>query len=542
MGRRDSLNDRVSDLEEAAEFAQWRLDATLIDEALAVASRIDRRLAFSTNHTVVALAGATGSGKSSLFNAISGTRLAEPGMKRPTTSRAMAASWGSGGDVAGLLDWLDVPRRHQVKGDDVALDGLILMDLPDHDSTVVTHRLEVDRLLELVDMFIWVVDPQKYADAMLHDEYLKPMAAHAEVMLVVLNQIDRLTSDQACDAMADLRRLLDSEGLTKAKLLGVSALTGQGVEGLRKAISRAVQSKRSVAARLNADVHRVADRLNQAYGNAKVAEKVPEARARALNESLAQAAGLGLVREAVLRSMRHRGVSATGWPVLAWINRFRPDPLRMLRLDKGVTKADRAGEIAPVSVQRTSLPRRAQGVQDARVDTALRELAAVASQGLPQGWVDEIRAKSLTNRAVLADKLDTAVATADLAMDSGHNWWSAVRILQWVIFFTAAFGGLWLLIDALLAYMQLPHLPRILIGKVPLPTVLLIGGVIAGLATAGLARIGVEAGARAKALRAERVLTKAMAEVSDELVIAPINAELTRYHEGRSRVRRAAAG
>ncbi len=60
------------------------------DEVLAEARRVvehaDRRLALSGSATVVALAGATGSGKSSLFNALSGTDLATVGVRRPTTA------------------------------------------------------------------------------------------------------------------------------------------------------------------------------------------------------------------------------------------------------------------------------------------------------------------------------------------------------------------------------------------------------------------------------------------------------------------------
>ena len=42
--------------------------------------------------------------------------------------------------------------------------GLVLVDLPDHDSAAVQHREQVDRILALVDAVIWVVDPEKYAD------------------------------------------------------------------------------------------------------------------------------------------------------------------------------------------------------------------------------------------------------------------------------------------------------------------------------------------------------------------------------------------
>ena len=51
-------------------------------------------------------------------------------------------------------------------------DGLVLLDLPDFDSRRLEHRVEADRVLELVDVFVWVTDPQKYADARLHHDYL----------------------------------------------------------------------------------------------------------------------------------------------------------------------------------------------------------------------------------------------------------------------------------------------------------------------------------------------------------------------------------
>lgn len=537
-----TLGERVESLLDAADLASGRLDVAAVDEARRVARQVDRRLAFAGDDTVVALAGATGSGKSSLFNAISGTRLAEPGLKRPTTNKAMAAYWGPE-LPADLLDWLDVPRRHLVQGDDPAFNGLILVDLPDHDSTETAHRQEVDRLVKLVDMLIWVVDPQKYADAALHNNYLKPLAGHADVMLVVLNQADRLTADQLRQTMRDLRKLLDSEGLGEAPLVAASALTGLGVESLRKTIAAAVKGKHAAAARLAGDVARAGHDLREAYGDQRVSQKVPDARARQLNESLAQAAGVDIVRDAVLQSTRHRGTLATGWPVTAWLSRFRPDPLRMLHLDRALPAKlgkKKTPELAPVTVQRTSLPT-AGGVQEARVDAALRELAEGASEGLPPGWSKVVRAATIAHRDTLADELDQAVATTDLAMDRGQGWWKAVTVLQWLVFVVAVAGGVWLLIDVALAYMQLPQLPAVLIGRLPLPTAMLIGGALAGVLTGLLARIGVEVGARAKAARAERVLVRSVTDVADRLVIAPVNQELTRFNRGRDQAARAMA-
>ena len=64
--------------------------------------RAGERLGHGVEHTVVALAGATGSGKSSLFNALAGADLSTVGVRRPTTSVTSACAWGE--DASALLD------------------------------------------------------------------------------------------------------------------------------------------------------------------------------------------------------------------------------------------------------------------------------------------------------------------------------------------------------------------------------------------------------------------------------------------------------
>src|ERR1700750_1531371 len=190
----------------------------LLDDAESVLKRAGERLRLSSNHTVVALAGGTGSGKSTLFNALSGATFSPPGVTRPMTRHVHACVWGMQG-AAPLLDWLGVQRRHRYARASVLdsgesdLDGLIRLDLPDHDAVVTASMAAVDRLSRLADMVIWVLDPQKYADAAVHNRYLVPLAGHAGVLAVVLSQTDLLTPEQADDCAEDLRRLLDSEGL-----------------------------------------------------------------------------------------------------------------------------------------------------------------------------------------------------------------------------------------------------------------------------------------------------------------------------------------
>ncbi len=128
-----------------------------------------------------------------------------------------AAIWGDA-DASELLDWLAVDKRHVVEAaatrhdgptgsaSSGALDGLALLDLPDFDSRELAHRVEAERVLELVDVFVWVTDPQKYADARLHDDFVSIISRHGAVTLAVLNQCDRLSEAGVKAVVSDLLR------------------------------------------------------------------------------------------------------------------------------------------------------------------------------------------------------------------------------------------------------------------------------------------------------------------------------------------------
>ena len=535
MSRQRPLPERITALREATDLARGRSDDQLIDQTSTLLDKVDRRLAFSGNHTVVALAGATGSGKSSTFNAIAGAPLAEPGVKRPTTSKAMAASFG-GAPSSELLDWLDVPRRHEVSEVPKGLDGLVLLDLPDHDSTQAAHRMEVDRMVQLVDMLIWVVDPQKYADAALHDRYLVPMAHHSDVMLVLLNQVDTLAPEQVDNVVKDLRRLLDSEGLGKARLQPFSARTGQGVAQVRELLSGMVRDKKVAATRLSQDVDHAGGLLADSLGK-EAPGAVSEARSRQLTRSLAAAAGAPVVAEAVMGATRRRGSLITGWPALSWLASLRPDPLRRLRLG-ALPKADRKHELEPARVQRTALPR-GQGASKAQVDSAIREVSDEVAAGMPRGWAQSVRRASLTHAETLPDDLDRAVATTDLAMDRGFGYWRFIQVIQWILFACVLAGLGWLAVDFALAYFQMPPLPTRRYRSIPLQTWLVLGGVAGGLVLAGISRVLVEITARAKGRRAEQVLHRSIEQVALAKVVEPVNAELRRLQQARKAIGRA---
>ena len=541
VGRSDDTPARVEGLRRAAEAARGRLRDDLVDEATEVAGRAHARLDLGADHTVVALAGATGSGKSSTFNALAGLDLAAIGVRRPTTSWTMACAWGSEG-AGPLMDWLGVPQRHQVSRDsmlgspreDRDLQGLVLLDLPDHDSTEVSHHVEVDRLVAMTDMLVWVLDPQKYADAAIYDRYLTPLASHAEIMLVALNQIDAVPEAQRDAMVADVKRLLGEHGLGSVPVVAISARDGDGIVDLKRLIGERVAAKKASHARLLADVAAVAGRMRQVNGDTEPAG-VAKARRNELVDAFADAAGVPVVVEAVAHATRVRARRATGWPVTAWLSRLRPDPLKRLHLDLGSSGKVLTGRA------RSSLPE-ASSVQRARVDSAVRAVSDDATTALPSVWSDAVRRASVSHFGDVNDGLDAAVSGTDLGMNRTPVWWQLVRVLQWLLLLAGVGGLVWLGTLAAMGFLQLPAPVTPDVAGVPMPTLLLVGGVLLGVVLGGVCRLLVGWSARSRARAVDRRLRAAIGDVADRLVIAPIDAELDAYRTVRDGLAAATKG
>lgn len=401
------LGPRLDALRELVGLSRARLDQATLAEAGRVLDEAAARQRLSSRHTVVAIAGASGSGKSTLFNSLAGAQISDTGLRRPTTAAPIACSWTDG--AAGLLDRLAIPgrlRRRPYQGGtevDEALQGLVLVDLPDHDSAATGHREQVDRVLALVDAVIWVVDPEKYADAALHERYLRPLAGHAEVTFVVLNQVDRLPGDAADQVLDDLRRLLDEDGMALgehgepgATVLSLSALTGDGVGELREMLGRFVQERTAAARRLSADVDAVAARLRSAY----VAEGRPglgECAREEFADRLAEAVGAAAAGQAAEREWRRNAGRACGTP---WLRLWR-----WYESTRQPGTTDWAAALpAPPEEQLTARQ---------RVEQAVRTVADAAADGLPGPWAQAVREAAMNGAEGLPEALD------ELAQKSG---------------------------------------------------------------------------------------------------------------------------
>ncbi|MFF2843795.1 GTPase [Paenarthrobacter sp. NPDC057981] len=513
------LQRKLEALNTARELAEGVLPDQELQSVYDVLERAASRRSLSAGHTVVGFFGATGSGKSSLFNAVSGSDVATAAARRPTTSEPLAGIWGEEGSGP-LLDWLEVKERHvlqAVPGFAEADAGLVLLDLPDFDSTRLENRQIVQRMVGMVDVLVWVMDPQKYADAAVHNGFLRPMASHGAVTLVVLNQVDKLSAPDAAAVMESLKGILARDGLEKVRVMSASALTGDGVPTVRAAIRNVVVQRAATTQRLAADVAKAAAGLIEVSGDGEAKGITSGAKSR-LAQELATAANVPVVVDAVQRSFRRESARRTGWPVTRWLLRFRSDPLRRLNLGRNDTRPE---------LSRTSLPP-AGAPQRARTDAAVRDFADEASAGAPGPWRAAIRAAAREGREQLPDALDQAIAGTDLKTAKRPLWWLLFNTLQWIALLLAVGGLGWLGVLAALGYFQMPvpEVPRT--EGWPWPTLMVAGGVALGVLLAILGRVLGGWAARARAAGAAKRLRAAVAVVAERRIVEPVDVEVTR--------------
>ncbi len=252
------MRDRLIGLLEKADLALGSaagvIEEQTLEPLIESVRAVRTRLSYPEDVLVAALAGGTGSGKSSLFNALCGAELVDVGGVRPTTSRTAAAVPVSAGTAMdGYLDRLGVEERHTHIGARICL-----LDLPDTDSVELEHRYQVASLLPLVDIVVWVTDPEKYRDARLHDDFLKPLSDYDDQFLFVLNQVDRLTADETGDVRDDLVTALAEDGFTTSQVITTSAAPPsgppEGLEDLAAALEEKGEDRGTLYGKLLTDL------------------------------------------------------------------------------------------------------------------------------------------------------------------------------------------------------------------------------------------------------------------------------------------------
>jgi energy-coupling factor transporter ATP-binding protein EcfA2 len=184
--------------------------------------------------------GSTGAGKSTLVNALVGHPVTRSGAIRPTTRQPILlhhpadADWFEGqrvlptlSRIRGTVSAEPVPASRAgatpdaeaisslvLVADQAVPQGIALLDAPDVDSISDDNRRLAGQLLAAADLWVFVTTANRYADAVPWKLLLD--ASSRDIMVAVV--LDRVPADAEAEVSADLRALLQKEGLGAAGL------------------------------------------------------------------------------------------------------------------------------------------------------------------------------------------------------------------------------------------------------------------------------------------------------------------------------------
>ena len=189
--------------------------------------------------------GGTGTGKSTLFNALCGRALSETGVERPKTSGPIAYAH-AGSPVEKAFPFSDIPpKRIAVKGEDfkpaeglagrlLVLDhdqeersNLVLVDTPDLDSVEEENRRMAEDLYLLSDWILFVTSQEKYADE-VPCLFLRRILEDGKPYQLILNKAD------ASAVKGDVLNTLRTQNITvsEGRVRLIPHMAGQLVEGI----------------------------------------------------------------------------------------------------------------------------------------------------------------------------------------------------------------------------------------------------------------------------------------------------------------------
>ena len=439
-------------------------------EARAVTRTIEERRGYPGELYVLGLAGGTGVGKSSLLNAIAGADVSPAGARRPTTTSPVALlPAGHETEAAPLIEWLGGAEVQTWAGDGSAV---AIVDLPDLDSIEPAHAARVDAVLPKIDAVLWVTDPEKSDDAVLHDRYLRRWMPRLARQALVVNKTDRLATDDVRRVCDDLRQRLRQEEMPEVPVLGASALKDTGP--LRAWLLEGVSAKEVVTARLQ---HGAVDAARELAGSAGIAGAVAPG---PLITREVQADAAAVTREAILDLIGPQGLrDQAAAAVWAEARTVGGGPIHRAR-----TLLERGSGVASQRADPDGYLRRwrERGSLD-RAMAPIRQVLLAAAGTLPARLRPGVLATA--EPAVIGERLaggiDAAVCDSTMARERPRSGlWPAFGLLQLVAAAAVALGVIWVVV-LFVASGPTPtgtvDVP--VLGPMPTPVVLIAGGLLA---------------------------------------------------------------
>ena len=506
-----SVDRCLANLDEAIAAAK----ALGLDVSASVATRdtARARLGFPSSAYVLALAGGTGVGKSTLLNAIAGENVSPASARRPTTSNAVAWVPSSRGrELAGLLQWLGISELREHAGDTLA--DVAVLDLPDFDSIALDHRERVDALLPRVDAVAWIVDPEKYMDHVMHGGYLREFAPRIRRQIVVLNRSDLLSSADARRVAEDMRDHVRRYGAGDIDVVTTRAREGaEGISELRGWLESGVEAKRVVTSRVAAEAREAVRDLAADAGALDAASAPliePARRERALS-----AVARGALALIDIAGLERQAVAATRFAA----RRRGAGPLRHITsaiyrlIGRAQASADPEGFLRRWRLRGSLAP----------VVEPLRELVTSTLPSVPaplrRALAEKSAPGSLDHR--LAETIDHSLAAeAATFRVPTSRLWSVIGAAQYgvtalLILSVLWFASLFVIHDVPVGTITVPYL-----GPVPTPVALLAATLLVGYVLAKLLQLHAGWLGRRWAKRVgARVVREVRERIADELLV-----------------------
>jgi GTP-binding protein EngB required for normal cell division len=490
-----------------------------VDRAEAVRTDAAARLGFPADVYVLALVGGTGVGKSSLLNALAGEAVSPVSVRRPTTDEPVA--WvprDARRDMDELLAWLNV-RQIREHGSAGPGGGVAILDLPDIDSIEATHRERVEDLLPRVDAVVWVTDPEKYHDAVLHDDFLHHWIQRLDRQAIVLNKSDRLGPDAVPKVRRDLERDLATRfavsGREHPPVIVASAIDGAAeLTELRGWLAAQIEAKRIVRDRLVATLGATLNGLAREAGVDLTTAPEPflgpgprRAVMKGVTDAVLRAVDLAaLERQAVAATRalaRARGAGPMGL-VTSTIYRLSGRQARVADPDRYLVEWREHGSLAPaIDALRRAL------TEPIRIATPAVRPALAAT-------VEPTDVRRSLERAV-----DGAIARQERSVPSSRVW-PLIGLLQtvatWAIGLSVAWIIVWILARPAVSSIDVPVL-----GLIPMPFAALVVALATGYALARI--LGLHAGwvGRRWAARLRRDVTTAVQREVTDRALQPLD-------------------